>query len=84
MHHKHLSKAGIKRVGILLVCALVSGWLFSAGASLGARAATPPPSGPLPPGWLDLPLRFVANAGQADSAALFTVHGAGHTLFFTR
>jgi uncharacterized repeat protein (TIGR01451 family) len=32
----------------------------------------------------DLPLRFIANAGQTDPAVNFTVKGAGHTLFFTQ
>jgi uncharacterized repeat protein (TIGR01451 family) len=32
----------------------------------------------------NLPLRFVANAGQTDPAVRFTVKGAGHTLFFTQ
>jgi uncharacterized repeat protein (TIGR01451 family) len=32
---------------------------------------------------LNLPLRFIANAGQTDPAVCFTVKGAGHTLFFT-
>jgi len=32
----------------------------------------------------DLPLRFIANAGQTDPAVYFTVKGAGHTLFFTQ
>jgi uncharacterized repeat protein (TIGR01451 family) len=31
----------------------------------------------------NLPLRFIANAGQTDPAVRFTVKGAGHTLFFT-
>ena len=84
MHRRHLSQVGINRGCILLICALVSGWLFSAGAWLEARAEEPRPSEPLPDAWLDLPLRFVANAGQADPVALFTVHGAGHVLFFTR
>jgi hypothetical protein len=32
---------------------------------------------------LGLPLRFIANAGQIDSAVQFTVKGTGHTIFFT-
>jgi hypothetical protein len=32
----------------------------------------------------NLPLRFVANAGQTDPVVRFTVKGAGHTLFFTQ
>jgi hypothetical protein len=31
----------------------------------------------------DLPLRFMANAGQTDPAVQFTVKGAGHTIYFT-
>jgi uncharacterized repeat protein (TIGR01451 family) len=34
-------------------------------------------------GLFNLPLRFIANAGQADPAVRFTVKGAGHTIFFT-
>jgi len=32
----------------------------------------------------NLPLRFIANAGQTDPAVLYTVKGAGHTLYFTQ
>ena len=32
---------------------------------------------------MDLPLRFIANAGQTNPAVNFTVKGAGLTLFFT-
>jgi hypothetical protein len=31
----------------------------------------------------NLPLRFIANAGQTDPAVHFVVKGAGHTIFFT-
>lgn len=84
MHRKHLNQVGISGGCILLVCALVSGWLFGVGAWLEAQAAEPGPPESMLHAWLDLPLRFVANAGQTDAAALFTVQGAGHALFFTR
>jgi uncharacterized repeat protein (TIGR01451 family) len=55
------------------------------GTALPATQSETGPATPmrLRPEALNLPLRFIANAGQTDPAVCFTVKGAGHTLFFT-
>ncbi len=77
----------------LISLALTLALLALVGILIGStsRAAAPVgPARPVPNGAPDtpfsalaLPLRFIPNVGQTDSAVQFTVRGAGHTLFFT-
>lgn len=84
MHIRHLSRSVFTAIGVLMsVSALFSinpGGVHSASASNGRSAPLAKASAAAQYG--KLPLWFIANAGQVDSAVHFQVRSSGGTLSF--
>jgi len=90
----NVSYRRIKVVRLMLAPILGLGWTLALLALMGGRPiSSAQVASAAPPGAqshsqahsessLNLPLRFIANAGQTDPAVRFTAKGAGYTLFF--
>ena len=86
MNMRHRARSIVSRLGVLLLVVVLASPSLAApaaAATVTASAAAPGPGEGWAPALANLPLSFVANAGQEDPTVRFTVRGAGHTIFFT-
>ena len=73
----------VRRLGGLVVAALVGAMLVAAAPPRPPSAAAPTECPPVRAAYGQLPLSFEANRGQAEPQVEFLARGAGYTLFLT-